>query len=130
MNWLWGALLASLVLRLGLFDFESDDYRAFLGRWYDFLVEHGRWNGLGLLTVDVANQSPLYLTLLSLSTMLPLPKLYAVKLLSIGCDYLAGWYVWRLARKIRPNRPRMAWAALAAFLFLPTVVLNSALGPV
>jgi Gpi18-like mannosyltransferase len=125
--WLGLLVAASLLLRLGLFNFESIDYRDYLSPWYDFFVAHGRWHGLSLVTVDVANQSPLYLTLLSLSTLLPLPKLYAIKVVSIGCDFLAGWYVWRLARKIRPNRPQMAWAALAAFLFLPTVVVNSAL---
>jgi Gpi18-like mannosyltransferase len=126
LNWLCGAILASLALRLSLFDFESDDYQGFLARWYDFFIEHGRWQGLGQVTVDVANQSPLYLTLLSLSTLLPLPKLYAIKLLSVACDYLAAWYVWRLAKRKCPDGVRSAWAPMV-FLFLPTVVMNGAL---
>jgi Gpi18-like mannosyltransferase len=124
--WLWGAIAASLVLRLGLFDFESIDYRAFLGRWYDFFVGHGRWQGLGQVTVQVADYPPLYLQLLSLSTLLPLPKLYAIKLLSVACDYLAAWYVWRLAKSVRQDGGGSAWAP-TMFLFLPTVVMNGAL---
>jgi Gpi18-like mannosyltransferase len=117
----------SLILRLALLRFESGDYRAFLGPWYDFFVEHGRWHGLGLMTVDVANQSPLYLSLLSLSTLLPLSKLHAIKFLSIAGDYLAAWYVWRLTLLSCPGDRRQARTAVLVFLFLPTVVVNSAL---
>ncbi len=127
--WLWlgVTLMGSLLLRVSLFDFESVDYRVFLSRWYDFFVEQGRWQGLGAVTVEVADYPPLYLTLLSLGTLLPLPKLYAIKLLSIAGDYLAAGFVWRLARTLCPDQPRRAWLAVTAFLFLPTVVLNGAL---
>ena len=62
----------------------------------------------------------------SLSTLLPVPGLYAIKVFSVGADYLAGWFVLRLmARQYSAGvRP---WAALSAFLFLPTVVINGAL---
>jgi Gpi18-like mannosyltransferase len=118
-------ILMSLVLRFCLINFQSLDYQIHLSRWYDFLVQHGRWSGLGQMDEDVSNYPPLYLYLLSLASLLPLPKIYAIKLLSIAGDYAAAWYLWRIGRKLWPvgNRPVML---VAAFLFLPTVVTNSA----
>ncbi len=124
--WLWLAIVASLALRLSLFDFQSVDYQQFLSRWYDFFVEHGRWRGLGGITIEFANYPPLYLYLVSLSTLLPVPKLYAIKLLSIACDYLAAWFIWQLARKICPKHQLLTLAAPILFLFLPTIILNGA----
>jgi Gpi18-like mannosyltransferase len=124
-GWLWAALAASLALRLSLLDFQGFDYQFFLSRWYDFFVDHGRWQGLGQVTVEFADYPPLYLQLLSLATLLPIPKLYAIKLLSVACDYLAAWYVWRLAKAAGATHGPCAWAPVV-FLCLPTVVLNSA----
>ncbi len=123
--WLCAIIVGSMVLRLSFFGFQSGDYRAFLSNWYDFFVAHGRWLGLALREPS-ATYPPLYLYFISLSTLLPLSKLYAIKLFSISADYLAGWYFWRLAGlQFGPGRMRLA--ALSAFLFLPTVVMNSAL---
>jgi Gpi18-like mannosyltransferase len=136
--WIYVAVAGSLLLRLSVFDFESGDYHAFLSPWYDHFIEHGRWNGLG----DFAGSyPPLYLYLLSLSTVLPLTKLYAIKLISILCDYLAAWFVFRIVgcavapKKDRPSAPLgsvervlavMPWAAGLGMLYLPTVWFNSA----
>ena len=67
----------AVALRLSLFAFESGDYRRFLSPWYDFIVSNG---GFSALEYDFSNYSPLYLYLLALATYLPLPKLYAIKL--------------------------------------------------
>jgi Gpi18-like mannosyltransferase len=125
--WWWATLAGSLLLRFSLFNFRSGDYRAFLGPWYDFFVEHGRWHVLGPLAKQLHSYCypPLYLYLLSLSTWLPVPKLYAIKLISVAGDYAAAWYFWRLLRRGRFT-PRAVWAGVTAFLFLPTVVMNSA----
>jgi len=96
-----GAISGSLLLRISMFDFESGDYRRFLSRWYDHFVEHGRWHGLGEFAEQLPSYCypPFYLYLISLSTLLPLPKLYAIKLISVAMDYLAAAYVGRLARR-------------------------------
>ena len=125
--WIYFAIAGSLLFRASLLDFESGDYRMFLSRGYDFFVEHGRWHGLGLISEQFhASYPPLFLYLLSLSTLLPVPKLYAIKLISIAADYLAAWFVWRLVHREFPYG-RRPWAAVALFLFLPTVVMNGAL---
>ncbi|MGO8679254.1 MAG: glycosyltransferase 87 family protein [Limisphaerales bacterium] len=123
-NWLWlyAAIAGSVLLRLTVLNFESGDYRAFLSNWYHFLVEHGRWHGLGQ---EFSSYPPLYLSLLSLSTLLPLPALYAVKFITIACEYGAAWFVWKLVRWRFPGG-NAAWLAVTVFLFLPTVVMNGA----
>lgn len=126
----WGwvcLLLLSVMARLVFFDFQSIDYRDYLSHWYDFFLQHGRWHGLCQMNINVSNYPPLYLYSISLSTLLPLPKLYAIKLLSVAGDYLAAWYIWRLVRRVCPGSARRPWVAMLGFLFLPTVVMNGAL---
>jgi Gpi18-like mannosyltransferase len=120
--WIYAGLTGSLLLRLSVLDFESGDYRFFLSRWYDHFVEQGRWNAL---SQDFSSYPPLYLYLLSLSTLLPLPKLYAIKLISILADYVAAWFVFRLVR-CRYRTGPFPWAAALSMLLLPTVWFNSA----
>jgi Gpi18-like mannosyltransferase/glycosyltransferase involved in cell wall biosynthesis len=128
-SWLFPSVLLlialSLVLRLAFFQFEGFDFRYFLSPWYDFLAQHGAWRGLGEMTTKVADYPPLYLYLLSLATLLPLPKLFAIKLISVTCDYVAAFLLWRIARRIS-LKPAHALSAALAFLFLPTVLMNSA----
>jgi Gpi18-like mannosyltransferase len=123
--WFYVTIAGSMLLRVSLLDFESGDYTVYLSNWYDFFLEHGQWHGLGLRQPD-AIYHPLYLYLISLSTLLPLPKLHAIKLFSLVGDYVAAWYVWRLSKRYSPQG-WAAWAAMTAFLFLPTVVMNGAL---
>ena len=126
--WLGLSVAASVLLRFSLFDFRSGDFIAFLSRWYDSFLRYGRWHGLGALAAHLRSYCypQLYLYLISLSTLLPLSSLYAIKLLSIAADYAAAWYAWRLGRQAGFSKGR-ACALMAAVLFLPTVVLNSAL---
>jgi Gpi18-like mannosyltransferase len=126
----WGCAIvaASLALRFSLFDFRSGDYRGFLSNWYDSFVQHGRWHGLGEPATHLPSYCypQLYLYLISLSTLLPVPKLYAIKLVSVAADYVAASYAWQLARRAGFS-PARSLGLLAGVLFLPTVVLNSAL---
>src|SRR5204863_3849848 len=85
--WICVSIAGSLLLRASVLDFESGDYKAFLSNWYDFLLEYGRWHGLSLREPD-ATYPPLYLYLISLSTLLPLPTLYSIKLCSRIGDYV------------------------------------------
>jgi Gpi18-like mannosyltransferase len=120
--WIFAGVAGSLLLRLSVLDFESGDYRQFLGDWYDQFVERGRW---GALADDFSSYPPLYLYCLSLSTFLPLPRLYAIKLISIVADYVAAWFVYKLVKCGRPSGSQ-ALAAAMGMLFLPTVWFNSA----
>ena len=116
-------IFLAIALRLSLFDFESVDYQRFLSPWYDFIVGYGRF---GALKYDFSNYSPLYLYLLTLSTYLPLSKLYAIKLVSISFDFLLALFVLLTVRLKYENR--VVWiSSFFVALFVPTVFFNSAL---
>lgn len=113
----------ALTLRLSLFGFESSDYRMFLSRWYDFIVSNG---GFSAQQYAFSNYSPLYLYFLTLATYLPLPKLYAIKTVSIAFDFLLAFFVLLIVRLKYENR--VVWlSSFFAALFAPTVFFNSAL---
>jgi len=117
------ALLAlSLLFRLCFLNFESSDYRAFLSPWYDFITSHGRFFAL---RDDFSDYPLLYLYLLTIATLLPLKKLYAIKLISLVFDYAAAWYVYKIV-KLKHGGIGIAVSAGLLILFLPTVVLNGA----
>ena len=113
----------ALALRLSLFYFESGDYLVFLSPWYDSIVSYG---GFSALEYAFSDYSPLYLYLLTLATYLPLPKLYAIKLVSISFDFLLALFVLLIVRLKYENR--VVWvSSFFAALFAPTVFVNSAL---
>ena len=113
-------VLGSLLLRWSLLDFESGDYHLFLSRWYDRILDDG-W---GALSKDYVTYPPPYVCLLCLCSYLPLPKIYAIKLISIFFDYMVAWLVFKIVRAGRPSGP-WAWSAAILVLYLPTVWLNS-----
>ena len=117
-----GTFLA-LALRFSLFDFESGDYRWALSRWYDFIVDHG---GFAALKYGFSDYSPLYLYFLTSATYLPLPKLYAIKLISVSFDLLLALFVMLIVQLKYENR--VVWiSSFFAALLAPTVFVNSAL---
>ena len=117
-----GSFLA-VILRLSLFDFESGDYHRFLSSWYDFIVSYSGFDAFGY---DFSNYSPLYLYFLALATYFPLPKLYAIKLVSISFDFLLALFVLLIVRRKYENR--IVWiSSFFVALFAPTVFFNSAL---
>ena len=120
--WAYIGLAGSLSLRISLLDFESHDYIFCLRDWYDYFIQHGRW---AALKGDFSTYPPLYSYLLSLSTLLPLPKPHSIKLSSILCDYIAAWFAFKIVRCKYPSGPAPLAASLT-ILFLPTVWLNSA----
>src|SRR5215212_3456498 len=112
-------IFVSIIVRLSLFDFQSGDYVIFLSRWYDFIVSNGGFSALGY---EFSNYSPLYLYLMTLATYLPLPKLYAIKLVSISFDFLLALFVLLIVRLKYENR--LAWMfSYFVALFAPTVVV-------
>src|SRR6266481_4996929 len=121
--WLVTAVCLSLALRLSLFDFQSGDYRSYLSSWYDRIVSNGLRS---TLKSDFSTYPPLYMCFLAFSTVIPLPKLYAIKLISIVFDYLCAWLVMKILRIRYPVGVLPMFGGLV-ILFSPTLWLNSAL---
>ncbi len=115
-------LAASLGLRFALFPFVSGDMQGDMIPWSGIIEREGAWKALGQ---DFSNYPSLYLYLLTLATWLPLPRLWAIKLVYVVFDYILALYVGGIAGKV--VGPRAFWPAALVTLFLPTVLMNSAL---
>ncbi len=92
--------------------------------WSEFIRSHGVWNSWGQEFLNF-NYPPLYLYLLTVATWLPLPRLFAIKLVYVAFDYVLAWQVGGVVQACGVTTKR--WPAMLATLCLPTVVMNSAL---
>jgi Gpi18-like mannosyltransferase len=118
-----GMLALSLAIRWSFRQCATFDYNVGYSKWVDHILAHGRWQSL---KEDVGDAGPLYFTMLSLSSWLPLPKLYMVKIMSVPFDYIIGFLVFQIVR-LRWGSARIGALAGIGALFLPTVMVNSAL---
>ncbi len=117
-----GTILA-LALRYSLFPYESRDYTGFLSGWYDFIAEHG----FGAFAHNFSNYNPPYLYMMAVVIYIfPfLPKIVAIKLISVVFDLILGWFVYKLVSLKYPGSITAVFSFFA-ILFAPTVFLNSA----
>ncbi len=113
-------LLLAGWLRYSLIEFESTDYIYHVSRWYDDIVRYG---GAAALKKGVSNYTPAYEYLLVLAVFSGLPKIVALKLVSIIFEFVCALCVYKLVRLKYPDQPWPVLAGLLA-LFAPTMVLN------
>jgi Gpi18-like mannosyltransferase len=113
----------ALALRFSLFGYESTDYKQFLSKWHDFIAHHG----FEAFAHDFANYNPPYLYLMAIVIYLfPfLPKIVAIKSISVLFDLLLGWFVYKLVHLKYPASILLPVFGYLALLFAPTVFLNS-----
>ena len=121
-----GCVIAATVVIAALVRFVfvnqiSGDYRTFVGPWYDQL----KAGGFSALGGDYSNYNPPYLYLLALLTHLPVPKIIAIKSISMVFDLLLAMFAALIVRERFP-RPALPLQTFALVLFAPTVVVNSA----
>src|SRR3972149_4094195 len=116
-------ILAGIGVRIIGLSFVSFDAQDFLLPWYDKLAA----DGFAALREPFANYTPPYLYLLALGTATQsfLPKIVAIKSISIFFDLCNAFMVYKIV-KIKFPQGRTALLAAAGFLLLPTVLLNSA----
>jgi Gpi18-like mannosyltransferase len=112
----------SIALRFSLLGYESADYKEFLSRWYDFIAQHG----FQAFAYDFANYNPPYLYLLAIVVYLfPfVPKIVAIKSISVIFDLLLGVFVYKLINLKYPRGVLATFGCLTV-LFAPTIFLNS-----
>jgi Gpi18-like mannosyltransferase len=115
-------VLMALILRYIFFPVESYDMRAFLEPWYDFIVAHGQFKAFEYAFYDYA---PAYMYLISLATFFAwIPKIAAIKIISILFDFCAAAAVFKIIRYKR-NSAKLAWLGFIGTLYLPTVFVQS-----
>ncbi len=112
----------TLVLRISLYSIETSDYTIFVSQWYDFIQTHG---GFAAFKYNFSNYNVPYLYLLALTTYLPIPKLIAIKTLSVVFDGILGLFVY-LILNLRYRQSYAAIAGVLAIMYAPTIFINSA----
>lgn len=114
------ALVVAVALRFAFVNEVNSDYRVFLSPWYDALVAGGGFRAVGQ---EIGNYNPPYLYLLAAATYLPIPKIVAIKLVSMVFDVVLAAFAALIVR-----RRFEIWPSVLVFgvvLFAPTVLLNS-----
>ncbi|HEY2981108.1 MAG TPA: hypothetical protein VGJ22_08005 [Anaerolineales bacterium] len=116
-------VLAGLGIRASGLSFVSFDMKDWLIGWYDQIAT----DGFRALREPFSNYTPPYLYLLALATTTAsfLPKVAAIKLISIFFDLCNAFVVFRIL-KIKYAQGATALLGAAGFLLLPTIFLNSA----
>ncbi|MBR3225731.1 MAG: hypothetical protein IKF78_10480 [Atopobiaceae bacterium] len=103
--------------------FESWDYEQALSLWYDKIKHNGTLAGLGK---QVGNYNAFYRTLIALMCHIPIPKLYAYKILSGIFDLVLAFFAAKLAWVATGKQSRRSFVLTFGIVFLsPVVVLNS-----
>jgi Gpi18-like mannosyltransferase len=116
-------VVVAFSVRVPFFHYQSGDYTGYFGQWFNYINTHG---GFRALKTNFSNYNAPYLYLLAILTYTPVAPLLGIKLVSIAFDYLLAYFVYRI---VELRRPDSWWPLLAGAitLFLPTVMLNSAM---
>jgi Gpi18-like mannosyltransferase len=117
-------VVVSLLCRLSLFGFQSDDYIGALSVWFDTIHERGGFQALS--DRSLSDYHSTYLYLIALLTYLPFPSLYSIKFVSVIFDYALAWCIWKVVKLQYPEGKRPLVAALIC-LFSPTILFNGSL---
>lgn len=121
-----GTILA-LVLRILLRGYVSGDAVTGFIPWFEFIKSQ---KGLPALAHGFSGYPPLYLYMLVIAyyanLVLDVHDLFAIKLIPIIFDFFAAFWVLKIVQIRFPTRAAAGLAALA-YLFLPTVFINSSM---
>lgn len=123
--YLMAALITGLSLlgKISLLDYVSDDFDIFLSEWIWMMSEESLRGALGLYLGDY---NPPYLYLLAIMSRFPdFSFLYMVKFVSIGADILLAYFAMKLA-SFKSEGPVFQLSFFHLTLLLPTVVFNGA----
>lgn len=115
-------IVAGIGIRYSGLRLESLDMQVFLYAWYDEILE----NGFASLREAFSNYTPPYLYLLWIATKshAMLPKVMAIKSISIFFDLCNSFLIYKIIRIKHPNGAIPLFGS-ATFLILPTILLNS-----
>jgi Gpi18-like mannosyltransferase len=113
----------AVLIRLPLLDFKSSDFYNSLKPWY--LTIHSL--GFSAFKTNFTTYNPPYLYLLYIIARIfpDMDKVLAIKIPSLITDFICAYFVYLLVKLRYPAKP-FAMIAGLIFLFIPTVVLNSA----
>lgn len=113
--------ILSLWIKLSYIDYIYSDYVVYLSAWVEEIKQNGY---LYALAEPFYNYTTLYMYVLAIIAKLDVNSLYAIKLVSIFFEYVAIFYVGRIAYLV--TRKELAkWIPFAIIPLLPSVIFNS-----
>ena len=114
-------IIFGLILKIVSFPVSTGDYIGFLQPWIEFIKTHGYFLSLKYGFYDY---TPSYIYILVIIAKIGLNPLYSIKIVSILFEYLAAFFVGKIAfQKYKNNL--VIWISLSVIPLLPSVLLNS-----
>ncbi len=110
------------IFKLQLFGVETVEYKNTFQYWFDHLDK----NGIFALKDTYYNKSPSFITLIYFSTLLKLPAILSLKLISIFFDFVLAYSISSIYYQIRKNDFLSKIVFIVVF-GLPGVIINSSL---
>ena len=110
-----------LIAKLILFSIKTGDFVGFLQPWLDFIHSHGYFHSLEYGFYDY---TPSYIYILILIAKTGLNPLFLIKLVSIFFEYVAAFYIGKIAA-LKIKSTNIVLISLAVIPLIPTVILNS-----
>jgi len=119
---IWIALIIfGVICKLILLPVKTGDYIYFIDPWIGFIKTHGYFSSLKFGFYDY---TPSYIYILIAITKTGLNPLYSVKIVSILFEYLAAFFIGKIAyQKYHDNL--VIWISIAIIPIIPSVLLNS-----
>ena len=115
-------IIAAVAIRVFLLWVPSWDVDSIQSKWYDELIKVGRIDAFREIFY---NYTPAPVYLIDIMTLFRfIPKEPAMKILTVIFDFFAAWGVWKILR-LRYPKGSMPWLGFFAFLYLPTVFVES-----
>ena len=114
-------LILGVLVKLALFPVRTGDFVGFLQPWLNFIETHGYFSSLKYGFYDY---TPSYIYILIIIAKTGLNPLFLVKIVSIVFEYVAAFYIGKLAT-LKVKSSKIVLISLAVIPLIPTVILNS-----
>ena len=114
-------IVIGITIKTIMFPVKTGDFIGFLEPWIEFIKTHGYFSSLKYGFYDYA---PSYIYILVLIAKAGLNPLFLVKIVSILFEYLAAFFVGKIAF-LKSKNNLAIWISMAVIPLLPSVLLNS-----
>lgn len=115
--------IAAVMIRIAFFPVKSNDYYLCYESWINDMRSSGAWDALGQ---DIGDYPPLYVTLLTLLSMLPFEPVVIIKLMPCLFDFILALVCVKLAGRLGVSALHRKLLLYAVILLNPLTLLNSA----
>ncbi|MCM1542153.1 MAG: hypothetical protein NC121_12960 [Blautia sp.] len=115
--------ITAVILRVAFFPVKSNDYYIAYEVWIDEIRSNG---GLASLGMDIGDNPPLYMTLITLTSYLPFAPVVIVKLPSVIFDFILALVCVKLCGQLGVTGLHKKLLLYAVILLNPLTLLDSA----